>query len=669
MNRTLFLTHCLILLSLTACGDKEDDTGSTGYTCGEGTHPEGDECVPDTGFEPCGCDTGAPDCEDLDGDGWPRSSGDCDDADPEVNPGQTEVCNGKDDDCDGYIDNDATDGSDWYPDGDGDGWGDPDGKPVASCSAPSGHVADATDCDDGDATIYPGAEDAFYDGIDSDCGGDDDYDQDLDGAGSSDYGGDDCDDLSDQVGPHMEEVCDDGLDNDCDGTNNGCGIEGTVALADAEAIFQGAAAGDYAGAAVAGAGDVNGDGYDDVLVGSPRADTAGSNAGDAYLMFGPISGTMTLDTADAVLSGIAASDLAGQSLAGLGDWNSDGYGEIVIGAYGDDTSGSGNGAAYILQGPVSSMSLGDAHAVVLGTADNDALGYAVALAGDTNADAVPDLIVGAYGTDSYGSNAGSAYLFTGPLTGQIAASSAVATFNGGTDGDNAGWSVSSAGDTNGDALADLIIGAPSADNTGTDAGLAAVFLGPPAGSYTMSAGDAVLTGVTAGDYAGYAVAGAGDVNGDGYDDVVVGAYGADDGTSGGGVAYILWGPLAGSKSLAGAETIIHGDSASGRLGIAVAAAGDINSDGQADVLLGADRYYGGLGAGYLVLGYAMGTIDASSADAMLEGQTYYDWAGASVAGAGDTNADGRDDVLVGAWGNDASGSDAGAAYLFEGHGI
>ncbi len=669
MTRTLFLTHCLILLSLTACGDKDDDTNPDGYSCGEGTHPDGDECVPDTGFEPCGCDTGAPDCEDLDGDGWPRSAGDCDDADPDVNPGETEVCNGKDDDCDGYIDNGATDGSDWYPDGDGDGWGDPAGKAVASCSAPTDHVADNTDCDDGDASVYPGADDVFYDGVDSDCGGDDDYDQDLDGATSSDYGGDDCDDLSDQVGPHMEEVCDDGLDNDCDGSNNGCGIEGTVALGDAQAIFQGAVAGDYAGEAVAGAGDVNGDGYDDVLVGSPRADTGGTNAGDAYLLLGPLSGSSTLDAADAVISGLASSDLAGTALAGLPDWNGDGFDEIIVGSYGDDSASSGAGAAYILQGPITSTSVSGAQAVILGDDSSDALGYAVASAGDVDGDGSTDLIVGAYGDDSAASNAGSAYLILGPVTGQVSASSASARFQGSAEGDAAGWSVSGAGDTNADGMADVLVGAPNYDGAGTDAGMAALFLGNPSGSSSLAAADAVLTGVAAGDYAGYAVSSAGDVNGDGYDDVMVGAYGADDGSSGGGVVYIFWGPVAGSASLSSAETIVLGDSASGRLGISVASAGDIDQDGLDDVLLGADRHYGGLGAAYLVRGFTLGSFDASSADAMLEGQTYYDWAGASVAGAGDTNADGRDDILVGAWGNDATGADAGAAYLFEGHGI
>jgi hypothetical protein len=214
MNPTRLLIQCLALLSLGACGDGSELP--SGLTCGEGTYPLDGECVPDTGLAECDCedDSGGGGCEDMDGDGWPREDGDCDDADPEVNPGETEICDGKDNDCDGFVDNDAADGSDWYPDIDGDGYGDPEGEPIDSCSALNGYAADATDCDDGDASAYPGAEDVWYDGVDSDCEGDDDYDQDLDGYRSSDHGGEDCDDTSEQVGPHMEEICDDGLDND-----------------------------------------------------------------------------------------------------------------------------------------------------------------------------------------------------------------------------------------------------------------------------------------------------------------------------------------------------------------------------------------------------------------------------------------------------------------------
>ncbi|MFH1465806.1 MAG: MopE-related protein [Pseudomonadota bacterium] len=666
MRRFLLMAPSLFLLPLCACGEKDDTAG--GYTCGEGTHPEGRECVPDTDT-PCHCDTGGGDCEDLDGDGWPRSGGDCDDADPAVNPGQTEICNGVDDDCDGYVDNGADGASWWYPDGDGDGYGDENGKSVQSCSAPGGHVADGTDCDDDDDAINPGVEEVWYDGVDQDCAGDDDYDQDGDGYLGTDFGGEDCDDTSDQVGPHMSEVCDDGLDNDCDGTNNGCGISGALSVSDATATLRGEHNGDYAGLAVSGAGDTNGDGYDDLLVGVPRSDTNGSNAGDACLLLGPVSGEISLSSADAVLSGGAGGDLAGTAMAGVGDLDLDGLADVAIGAYGDDTAASGAGAVYLLPGPVTSGVLSTAPGALLGATENDSFGYAVIAAGDADLNGVPDLLVGAYGYDGGGSNAGAAFLFTSPPSGPVSAADAKAILYGTADANNAGWALGGGVDVNGDGMADLLVGVPYADDAGTDAGLVAMFHGCPSGSIATSGADALLLGAAAGDNAGYAVAGAGDVNGDGFDDILVGALGNDDGGNNAGSAYIFWGPVAGTRGMGDAETIVQGDTAAGRFGIAVAGGGDIDSDGHTDILVGGDRCAAGAGVTYLVLGPGMGTMLASSADATITGQTYNDWAGAAVAFAGDTNADGRADLLVGAWGADSGDTDSGAAYLFEGHGM
>jgi hypothetical protein len=665
MRSPTVLLHCLLFLSLGACGEEKEpeDTG-----CEEGTHLEGDACVPDdTGPEDSG-DTDAMVCEDLDGDGWETCDGDCDDGDPAVNPGATEVCNGKDDDCDSYIDNHAADGFDWYPDADGDGYGDAAGKVINNCSGPSTHVADSSDCDDGDPLVNPGETEIWYDGVDSDCDGADDYDQDADGYRSAEHGGDDCDDSTRAASPAGTEVCDDGLDNDCDGTNNGCGLEGTMSVTEAQATLQGAAAGDYAGAAVAAAGDVDGDGYGDLLIGAPRADSGGSNAGDAYLLFGPVSGTSSLSSA-VQLVGAATGDLAGTALAGLGDQDGDGYDDIAVGAYGNDNGGSGAGAVYVLEGPVSSGGLGSAQAKIFGANASDALGYAIAALGDATGDGLPDLLVGAYGADSSGADSGSAYLFAAPLAGQLSPGSAAAVFSGAASGDAAGWAVHSAGDVDGDSLVDIIVGAPNDDDGGTDAGAVAIFTGGPSGSVGFASATALLSGVADNDHAGYAVAGAGDVDGDGYGDVVVGAPDADPSISGGGAAYIVLGPVTGTLSLGSADVIVMGDSASGRLGLAVTGAADIDADGRADVMVGADRHGGGLGAGFVVLGGASGSFDASSADAILEGETYQDWAGSSVALIPDTNGDGRDDILIGAWGNDGSGADAGAAYLFEGHGI
>ncbi len=114
-------------------------------------------------------------------------SGDCDDSDATIHPDAEESCNGKDDDCDGEVDEETADATDWYADADGDGFG--AGDPTEACFAPDDHVADDTDCDDTEETVYPGAEELPYDGIDQDCDGEDLLDLDD---------------------------CDDGIDNDCD---------------------------------------------------------------------------------------------------------------------------------------------------------------------------------------------------------------------------------------------------------------------------------------------------------------------------------------------------------------------------------------------------------------------------------------------------------------------
>ncbi len=142
---------------------------------------------------------------------------DCDDGDAAINPAASERCDGVDDDCDGVVDEDeATDASTWYADDDGDGYGDPLSTTTA-CDRPTGFVGDATDCDDDDAASFPGAPELWYDGVDQDCGGDSDYDQDADGFDHSAYGGDDCDDEDEEIHPEAEEIWYDDVDQDCSG--------------------------------------------------------------------------------------------------------------------------------------------------------------------------------------------------------------------------------------------------------------------------------------------------------------------------------------------------------------------------------------------------------------------------------------------------------------------
>jgi uncharacterized protein (TIGR03382 family) len=157
--------------------------------------------------------------------GYVSDNTDCDDTESAVNPGESEICDSLDNDCDGTVDNNATDASTWYADNDGDTYGDATSSTV-ECDQPSGYVSDDTDCDDTDSGVNPGATEVAYDGIDNDCDGDDLCDVDLDGYDSTSCsGGTDCDDTDAAINPGATEVPYDGVDDDCSGDDE-CDVDG-----------------------------------------------------------------------------------------------------------------------------------------------------------------------------------------------------------------------------------------------------------------------------------------------------------------------------------------------------------------------------------------------------------------------------------------------------------
>jgi hypothetical protein len=223
-----------------------------------------------------------------------------------------------------------------------------------------------------------------------------------------------------------------------------------------------------------------------------------------------------------------------------------------------------------------------------------------------------DLVVGATGDNGGGNYAGAAYVVLGSSLGTsstIDLSAADYKLVGESAADNAGYSVSSAGDVDGDGLDDVLVGAFRNDGGGTDAGAAYVVLGSSLGTnstiYLANSADYKLVGEDISDFAGISVSSAGDVDGDGLDDFLVGAYGEDDGGLSAGAAYVVLGSSLGTSS----------------------------------------------------------TIDISSAASKLVGEYSEDRAGYSVSSAGDVDGDGLSDVLVGAYGDSDGGEDAGAAYL------
>ncbi len=427
----------------TACNDTRSDVNPGEIdVCGDGIDQD---C---SGNEQ-GCTGGE---GDSDGDGFTVLAGDCNDSDATVNPGYEEISyNGKDDDCDPATADDDLDGDGFFMNGGGD-------------------------CNDEDPAVFPGAEEVPNDGVDQDCSGSDLTDLDLDGyPGGLD--GTDCNDNNPRVHPGAVEICGDSIDNDCDGSDDVCNLSGFIYLNRADSKFIGEAAGDGAGGSVSSAGDVNGDGFDDLLIGAGGNDSGGDMAGAAYLVYGPVSGTVDLSAADAKFIGEAEFDSA-RVVSGAGDVNGDGCDDILIGADRNDSGGDEAGAAYLVYGPVSgTLDLVDADATFVGEAVDDRAGCSVSSAGDVNGDGFGDLLIGASQNYRGGREAGAAYLFYGPVIGTHDLSTADAELIGEAAGDHAGTSVSSAWDVNSDGFDDILIGARRNDSGGDGAGAAYVVYG------------------------------------------------------------------------------------------------------------------------------------------------------------------------------------------------
>jgi hypothetical protein len=432
-------------------------------------------------------------------------------------------------------------------------------------------------------------------------------------------------------------------------------------LSRADAKLVGEVASDYAGGSVSGPGDVDGDGRDDLLIGSWQG---AANA--AYLVLGPVTGTRDLSLADAKLVGEEADDGAGASVSGAGDVDDDGRDDLLIGAWLNDEGGYRAGAVYLVLGPVSgTLDLASADAKLVGEEAYDGAGYErrVSGAGDVDGNGHDDILIGA-ANDEGGTNAGAAYLVLGPVTGTLDLSAADAKLLGGTS-DRAG-SVAGAGDVDGDGLDDLLVGASS--DGGSLEGAAYLVLGPVTGTVDLSKANAQFIGQNSDDSAGYDVSGAGDVDGDGHDDLLVGAFQNGEGGHYAGAAYVVLGPVTGSLDLSLADAKLVGEGVGDYAGSPVSAAGDMNDDGNDDVLVGAvnnDQAARNAGIAYLVLGPVTGTVDLSAADAKFVGEHGEDHAG-YVAGAGDVDGDKSADLLVGAPWNDGY---VGAAYLIYGGGL
>lgn len=494
--------------------------------------------------------------------------------------------------------------------------------------------------------------------------------------------------------------------------------------------LDGVAANDSSGRSVSAAGDLNGDGVDDLIIGAYRADPNGYSSGSSYVVFGKrgtseggFDATLALSGLNGTngfrLDGVGSADYSGISVSAAGDVNGDGFDDLIVGAHRARPGGSRTGASYVVFGKSTPFAatltlsgLNGSDGFRLDGQDSERTGFSVGAAGDINGDGIDDLVIGAPYATPNAVRTGSTYVVFGRETaveGGFASSLALSSLVG-SDGfrldgtaafDGAGNSVSAAGDINGDGIDDLIIGAPGADPDGVAAGSSYVVFGKD----TLTQGDFAATmalssldgasgfridGVAEADFSGSEVSAAGDINGDGIDDLIIGAPGADpNNTLNSGSSYVVFGKdtatqgdFAATLALSGLNGSdgfrLDGTGVYARSGRSVSAAGDINGDGFDDLIVGANganpNGIFAAGSSYVLYGRNTATqgefaatLDLSSLNGSdgfrLDGVTPYDRSGRSVSAAGDVNGDGIDDLIVGAPFADPNGGGSGSSYV------
>jgi len=452
----------------------------------------------------------------------------------------------------------------------------------------------------------------------------------------------------------------------------------TLLTGTADAILEGNQSWTNMGYSVASAGDINGDGYSDVIVGAPDYDNGQPHEGAAFIFLGSTSGLVgsTPTDADAVLESDQGDAILGWSVGTAGDVNGDGFSDVIVGAKYFHNGQSSEGAAFVFLGSATGIvgsNPSDAASIVESNQVNAYLGWSVGTAGDVNGDGFSDVIVGAKNFHNGHYREGAAFVFLGSASGIVGSnpSDADAVLESDQTEAYLGWSVGTAGDVNGDGFSDVIVGAKNYDNDETDEGAAFVFLGSASGIVGSNPSDAhaVLESNQANVDLGTSVSTADDVNGDGFSDVIIGAPYYNNK----GAAFVFLGSSSGitGSNPSDAHAVLESDQFSSLLGTSVSTAGDVNGDGFSDVIVGSDWFTNGQiyeGAAFVFLGSPSGIVGSNPSDAAVMLESNQDGAllGRSVSTAGDVNGDGFADVIAGAPEYDNGGGEEGAAFVFHG---
>jgi hypothetical protein len=426
----------------------------------------------------------------------------------------------------------------------------------------------------------------------------------------------------------------------------------------------GSGIGDQSGRCVSAAGDINGDGIDDLIIGAPFADSNGDDSGAAYLIFGrrdfsslPTINPSSLGDNGFIINGLNPQDQLGYRVSSAGDLNHDGFDDVIIAAPPNayvypPVTGDQAGKVYVIFGSekfnpsnpnfdtcnfdLNSLD-GNNGFVINGSRADDYLGIGLNRGGDFNGDGIDDLIIGSPFHDFNGFRSGQAYVIFGSKE-SFSSSLNVSQLDGvnglvinGQEGDQLGFSVSSAGDINHDGIGDIIVSAHDADPNGVDAaGVAYVVFGASTQfnseldlSNLNGNNGFVINGIGELDKTSWAVTGLGDVNGDGIDDLLVSAAHADANGDNSGQAYVIFGGNKFSSTINLAEIddtkgfIINGKSENHNLGYSASGVGDINGDGVSDILISAP--FAGSGEVYVVFGNNGLTDTGEITDEVTEG--------------------------------------------------
>ena len=513
----------------------------------------------------------------------------------------------------------------WFIDADGDGAGDPETSKV-TCDPDEGLIEDGGDCDDRRASVYPGAAELCGDGLVNDCDSDaltaagvcpmgdgstldkatawtGQLPADLAGralASAGDFNGDGLTDLV--VGAYAEFA-------EPDDAGAGQGGAAYLILGSAQGFIGGSldnAAARWtgslshnAGRAVSPLGDLNGDGFDDLLVGAFGVTEKGDYSGAAYVLPGSADPKGHPLSDGIAFLGENPQSEAGYALSGVGDANGDGHPDFVVGAPHEDTTGTDAGTIYLVLGDggiPTGGDLEDMDGLLRGEARDDHLGEWVAPAGDVDGDGIADVAIGAYKESTWGQWAGAVYVFQGGDGLMQGQASDAWKWTGESVNGRAGVCVDGAGDMDGDGYGDVVVGA----NLSGEGGMAYVLRGGSEGLGSGSLANASMRIVGSPDAGlGLAVSGGGDLDGDGHDDVLLGAPTADNHV---GVSLVVLGAeqLPGT-TLMNEGWLVDAGALGGHQGEAVYF-GDVTNDGLADVFVGAPTAQDQAGQAYLLVG-------------------------------------------------------------------